>query len=36
MDSANSGLTVLTLWGLLVRYVAPVIMATIFIQVITA
>ena len=36
MDSANSGLTVLTLWGLLVRYVAPVIMATIFVQVITA
>jgi len=35
LGASNSGLTVMTLWGLLVRYVAPVIMAIIFLQVIT-
>jgi len=34
LGSSNSGLTILTLWGLLVRYVAPVIMAVICLQVI--
>ncbi|MBS1371877.1 MAG: sodium-dependent transporter [Lentisphaeria bacterium] len=35
MAAANSGLTVMTLWGILIRYVAPVIILGIFIQVIT-
>lgn len=31
-DSGNSGLTVMTLWGLLIRYIAPVIISIIFIK----
>lgn len=35
LGSSNSGLTIMTLWGLLVRYIAPVVMTVIFLQVIT-
>ncbi|MDR0933018.1 MAG: sodium-dependent transporter [Victivallales bacterium] len=34
MNSPSSGLTVITLWGILIRYVAPVIILFIFLQVI--
>ena len=35
MEAANSGLTIMTLWGILIRFVGPVVILAIFIQVIT-
>ena len=35
MEAANSGLTIMTLWGILIRYIGPVVILAIFIQVIT-